>query len=178
MSLLHKSQHLPKLCCLQGEEAGFWLPTQKCLRIFETVFVSSAAPLMGGGLPSILYHIYQLGGVEKEGLSLAMLPVPTAEVFAQETTSEPSLFTGQLPEVKSQNNVNKNVELHPMGAGSTATGQGRGTTHISLFPVSQPCSQIQAQPPEKTQLPALLQEGRSRDVIPAKGVYCSCYVTP
>lgn len=61
------------------------------------VFVSSAAHLMGGGLPSVLYHIYQLWG-EKEGLSSAMLPVPTAKGFAQETTSEPSLFTEQLPE--------------------------------------------------------------------------------
>lgn len=66
MSILHRAQQLPKLCCLHGEEAGFRLPPQRCLRIFEMVLVSPAAPLMGGRLPSILYHIYLLWGKKKQ----------------------------------------------------------------------------------------------------------------
>lgn len=107
MSILHRAQQLPKLCCLHGEEAGFRLPPQRCLRIFEMVLVSPAAPLMGGRLPSILYHIYLLWE-KKAALSLAMLPVPAIEVFAQETASEPSLFAGQLPE---ENEIPKKCTL-------------------------------------------------------------------
>lgn len=103
-SLLHKSRQFPKLCCLYGEEAGFRLPPQRHLRIFEMVLVSSATSLMSGGLPSIPYHIYHLWGEKKIYSYLCSLLLLLRFLLNKQLLNPACLQGNFLKQMKSQSN--------------------------------------------------------------------------